>query len=322
MKKEERMRKGISQLVLAAVALSTLSAANGSAQTSSTTSDTKKFEVIAVQGNQLVVKLPEGTREITVPDGFKFTVNGQSMSVGELKPGMSGTATITTTTTVTPVTVTEVKNGTIEQVTGNGILVRTDQGYKNFTEADVKKRNVKLFKDGQPVSLTDFHRGDHLSATIVTEKPPQVMTERQVQAKLASSGATPSASGGGASAPAAAPRPAAPPRASASGTAAPARPVPSEPTGTGAAATPKSERKSLPKTASLLPLLGLVGAGSGTIGALLTSRRRRRSTNLTPLAATGSHVVVERRAVRSAAPPREPHPHTARYAFCEQSRLE
>ena len=233
------MRKGISQLVLAAVALSTMWAANGSAQQSSTTSETKKFEVIAVDGNQLVVRLPEGTREITVPNDFKFMVNGQSMSVGELKPGMSGTATITTTTTVKPVTVTEVKNGTIEQVSGNSILVRTDQGYKNFTEADVKKRNVKLYKDGQPVSLSDFHRGDHLSATIVTEKPPQVMTERQVQATLANSGAS-------GSAPSPAPRrAAAPPRASASETAAPARPALSaEPTGSGASATPKSSAHS------------------------------------------------------------------------------
>ena len=35
------------------------------------------------------------------------------MSVRELKAGMKGTATITTRTTVTPVTVTEVKNGTV-----------------------------------------------------------------------------------------------------------------------------------------------------------------------------------------------------------------
>ena len=66
-----------------------------------------------MDGNQLDVKLPEGTRELTVPDDFRFTVNGQQMSVHELKPGMKGTATITTRTTVTPVTVTEVKNGQV-----------------------------------------------------------------------------------------------------------------------------------------------------------------------------------------------------------------
>jgi hypothetical protein len=55
---------------------------------------------------------PERSRtfraELTVADDFRFIVNGQPMSVKELKPGMRGRATITTKTTVTPVTVTEV----------------------------------------------------------------------------------------------------------------------------------------------------------------------------------------------------------------------
>ena len=95
-------------------ALVCMTAAVTLAQTTTTT-ETKKFQVIAVDGNQLVVKLPEGTRELTVPDDFRFNVDGKMLSVHELKPGMAGTATITTKTTVTPVTVTEVKNGTVMQ---------------------------------------------------------------------------------------------------------------------------------------------------------------------------------------------------------------
>jgi hypothetical protein len=38
-----------------------------SAQTASTSTEVKKFEVIAVDGNDLVVRLPEGTRQINVP---------------------------------------------------------------------------------------------------------------------------------------------------------------------------------------------------------------------------------------------------------------
>ena len=66
------------------------------AQQTATSSETKAFEVLAVDGNQLVVRLPEGTRELTVADDFRFIVNGQSLSVRELKVGMKGTATITT----------------------------------------------------------------------------------------------------------------------------------------------------------------------------------------------------------------------------------
>ena len=39
---------------------------------------------------------------MTVADDFRFNVDGKMLSVHELKPGMSGTATITTKTTVTP----------------------------------------------------------------------------------------------------------------------------------------------------------------------------------------------------------------------------
>ena len=169
------------------------------AQTSTTTSETKKFQVIAVDGNQLVVKLPEGTRELTVPDDFRFTVDGKQLSVSELKPGMKGTATITTKTTVTPVTVTEVKNGTVMQNMGSSILVKTDAGMKMFSQGDMDKRGVKIMKDGKVADISDFHANDHLTATIITSHPPKVMTEKQVQATLARSGGS-MASGAGAGA--------------------------------------------------------------------------------------------------------------------------
>ena len=163
------------------------------AQTTMASSQTKTFEVLAVDGNQLVVKLPEGTRELTVADDFRFTVNGQQLSVHELKAGMKGTATITTRTTVTPVTVTEVKNGTVMQATGSSIIVRTAEGFKSFSQGDIDKRGVKIMREGKPATVSDFHSGDVLTATIITSKPPRVMTERQVNATLK----TPTAASGG-----------------------------------------------------------------------------------------------------------------------------
>ena len=106
------------RVVMAAMAVC-FTAVTSTAQTTTTSTQTKKFEVIAVNGNDLVVKLPEGTREIKVPDDFRFTVDGQQLAARDLKPGMKGTATITTKTTVTPVVVTEVKNGEVMQASGS-----------------------------------------------------------------------------------------------------------------------------------------------------------------------------------------------------------
>jgi len=71
-------------------------------QTSATTV-TKKFQSSRWR-HQLVVRLPEGTRELTVPEDSRFTVDRKSLSVHELRAGMAGAARITTRTTVTPVT--------------------------------------------------------------------------------------------------------------------------------------------------------------------------------------------------------------------------
>jgi hypothetical protein len=243
-------------VALTALCLFGLAVATAPAQTKSTT-ETKRFEIISVDGNTLVVRGAEGTREITVPADFQLTVNGKPMSVSELKPGMKGTATITTTTTTKPVYVTEVKNGTVVQATGGSVLVRTDAGFKNFTQGDVDKRGAKIIKDGQPVQISDLHAGDKLTATIVTEKPPQVMTSRQVDAKL-----TPEEKAAVAKA-----APAAPTTGTAPAAAAPT-------TGTESAAAPK---KTLPKTASTLPLVGFVGLGLCGIGVALTLRRRREA---------------------------------------------
>jgi hypothetical protein len=239
------MSRAVAPLVLAAVAVVFVAAGVASAQT---TTETKKFEVIAVQGNDLVVKLPEGTKELTVPEDFRFTVDGQQLSVHDLKPGMKGTATVTTRTTLHPVTVTEVKNGTVRQVSGPTIIVQTAEGYKMFTEGDVDKRGVKIMRNGEPAQLSDFRAGDKLSATIITEMPPRVVTEKEVSATTA--------------------------RAESGAASAPAKAQTAAPSSSSAAMAPAESGKHLPKTASPLPLVGLVGLTSLLVGMGLTLRRR------------------------------------------------
>jgi hypothetical protein len=240
-----------------------LCTSHGLAQQTTTSSETKKFEIIAVTGNDLVVRLPEGTRELTVPDDFMFTVDGQPLSVSQLKPGMMGTATITTKTTMTPVTATEIKEGTVLQVAGSTIMVRTKDGVRSFTQGEVDKRGVKIIRSGKPAQLSDFRAGDKLSATIVTSQPPNVVTEKEVQAILAS--APPPAP------PAPAPPAPAPPKPQ------PVAPARAAVVDKPAAAPTTGTVATLPRTAGPLPWMVLLGLTSVGIGVLRAWRRRSRS---------------------------------------------
>lgn len=245
-----------------ALALTTTFGVSASAQSTATTTQTKNFEVVSVSGNKVVVKGAEGARELTVPPDFQMTVDGKPVTVADLKPGMKGTATITTTTTTTPVTVTEVKNGEVFRVTGNSIIVRSENGLRMFNEGDAARRGATILRDGQPIRFTDLRQGDRLTATIVTPQPPKVVTEREVAAAMKSA---PAAAGAAVETAARATTRAATTAAGAA-TAAATR----APEATVAAA------RTLPKTATFMPLVGLLGAGSMGLAFVLGAVRRRR----------------------------------------------
>ncbi len=224
--------------------------------------------MLAVDGNTLVVRLPEGTRELTVADDFRFIVNGQPMSVRELKPGMKGTATITTKTTVTPVTVTEVKSGTVVVRSSANIIVRTPEGVRSFTQGEVDKRGIKIIRNGKPVQLSELREGDQLSATFITSGPPRVMTEQEVRATVPAAAATaggapPASAGSGFDRK---------PAAAASSTAKPAQS--STATTQSASAAPSQSARTLPKTASSWPWVALASILLLVVGLSLTVMRR------------------------------------------------
>ena len=77
-----KSRTGASWPVLSALAMTLLIAGAASAQvTAVQTAEIIKFEVISVDGNTLVVRDETGAREVTVPEDFRFTVDGKPMSV-------------------------------------------------------------------------------------------------------------------------------------------------------------------------------------------------------------------------------------------------
>jgi hypothetical protein len=208
-----------------------------------TTVNVRNFEVLGVDGNKIVLRDERGTNEFTVPNDFRLTVDGKKMAVSDLKAGMKGTATVTTTTTVTPVVVTEIRHGLVLNVGPGSVLVldKMDGQRKRFTQSQVNDRGFRIFKDGHPIVVTELTKGDEITATIVSQLPPEVVTEQQVDATLAQSQPNPastpaaadsSSAGMASSSVAAQPTP---PVATAPSDAAPSPPAPAESSGMGMA---------------------------------------------------------------------------------------
>jgi LPXTG-motif cell wall-anchored protein len=245
-------------MVLALVScVSLLLAGAAVAQETTSKTEMRSFEILSVDGNKVVVRTDRGTRELTVPPDWKITMDGKDIGVADLKPGMKGTAQVTTTTTSTPVTVTEIKNADVLAVQGNTIIVRNEAGQaKKYTVQDVRDRNVTIMKDGQPIDLSQLRVGDKLTATIITKQPPKVVSSTALKANVNS---PPPAPAPAASAPAA------------SAPAASAEPAPA------ASASSSSGKKKLPKTGSDLPMLAWLATLSLAAGFGLTVRRVRKA---------------------------------------------
>ncbi len=196
-----------------------------------TTTEVRSGTVLYVEGNDLVVKLSTGeTKHFDVPEDFRFDVDGKQLSVHELKPGTVLTRTITTTTMPSSVKTTEIKKGTVWAVQPPSVIV---------TMADGKNRKYKVpdwFRfdvDGKKVSVYELKKGMNLTATIVHENEATVVETTSGEV----SGSAPTAA-------ASAPAP------STSGSSSASDSSDSDSSSSGA---------TLPKTASNLAVLGLLG---------------------------------------------------------------
>jgi hypothetical protein len=192
--------------------------------------------VVAVSGNNVVVKMEDGTlRDFNnVPDSVKVTVDGRELGVRDLKPGMHLQRTITTTTTPKVITTTQTVTGKVWHVNppNSVILTLADGTNQQFKIPSGQKFMV----DGKETDAFGLKKGMNVSATKVVEVPETVVSQHRELA-----GTMP-------------PPPPAPDQPILIVVAAPT-PAPAP-----AAAAPTTEAKAeLPKTGSILPLVGLLG---------------------------------------------------------------
>jgi hypothetical protein len=194
----------------------------------------ERGEVVLVNGNDLVVKMEDGTiRHFpNVPDSARVTVGGQQLSVHDLKPGMKLERTITTTTTPQTITTVQTVTGTVWYVNPPSSVILTLENGENqsFKIPNGQKFNI----DGQMVDAFGLKKGMRVSATKIVEVPATVISKQQ---KVTGTMPPP------------------PPPADMPILVAQSKPAPPVHTETPATAPPAK----LPKTASEWPLIGLLG---------------------------------------------------------------
>ncbi len=234
-------------LVLAVGALCLALAASISAQvqtqTSTTTGKTTKEvtiengEVVAVEGNSLFVKMSDGTlRDFpNVPESAKITVDGQQLGVHQLKPGMKLQRTTVTSTTPQVVTTIETVTGKVWHVTPPLSVILTMENNENqsFKIPDGQKFTV----DGQQVDAWGLKKGMKVTAMRITETPLSLTSQHtQVTGTMSADEAVLIAKGGGKGG---------------AGT--------TTTTAGGSSTTGGETGSKLPKTATGLPLVGILG---------------------------------------------------------------
>ena len=149
-------------------------------------------EVVTVSGNDLVVKMADGSvRHFTnVPDSARVTVDGKQLSVHDLKPGMKLQRTISTTTTPMTVTTIQTVKGKVWHIIPPASIILTMEDGKNqqFKIPEDQKFNV----DGQEIDAFAVRKGMIVTATKITEVPSvQVTKTSTVTGQAAPTPATP-----------------------------------------------------------------------------------------------------------------------------------
>lgn len=142
-------------------------------------------EVVTVSGNDLVVKMVDGSLRhfANVPENASVTVDGHQLGIHDLKPGMKLERTITTTTTPKTITTVQSVTGTVWFVSPpNSVILRMANGKnQQFKIPNNQKFNV----NGQMVDAWGLKKGMKVSATKVVEVPvTDVAQTRSVTGEL------------------------------------------------------------------------------------------------------------------------------------------
>jgi hypothetical protein len=207
----------------------------------------ERGEVLLVDGNDLIVKMDDGQIRhfANVPESLRVDVDGQKLGIHDLKPGMKLQRTIITSTTDKTITTVKTVTGKVWHVTPpNSVILTMEDGTNQQFKIPTDQ---KFMVNGELVDAWGLKKGMNISATKVVEVPETVIAkERRLSGTMPPPPPSPPADAPILIAQETAPAPA-------------VEPAPTK----------------LPKTGSLLPLIGLLGLLS--LGTGFGSRLLRRS---------------------------------------------
>ena len=242
--------KSANKVLLTAAAVSLAFALHVNAQVQTTTTTTtgkaakevqvERGEVVTVAGNDLVVKMEDGTiRHFpNIPESARITVDGKQLGIHDLKPGMKLQRTITTTTSPQTVTTVQTVTGKVWYVSPPNSVILTMENGQNQSFKIPKGQKFDI--DGQMVDAFGLKKGMNVKATKIVEVPDTlVATKKSVTGTM--------------------PTPPQAPPADAPILIATKEPTAGAPTTETAQATPAAASAKLPKTGSELPLVGILG---------------------------------------------------------------
>ena len=139
----------------------------------------ERGEVLAVEGNDLIVRMADGSiRHFeNIPESAKITVDGRQMGIHDVKPGMKLQRTITTTTTPQIITTVETVTGKVWHITPPVSVILTLENGTN--QAFKIPKDQKFNVDGQMVDAFGLKKGMVVTATKIVEVPASVISQQK-----------------------------------------------------------------------------------------------------------------------------------------------
>ncbi|HYI97271.1 MAG TPA: hypothetical protein VEX68_27275 [Bryobacteraceae bacterium] len=135
--------------------------------------DVNRATVVYASGNDLTVKMEDGTlKHFVVPSDYKLSVDGNQVSVQDLKPGTKLTQTITTTTEERLVSEIRTVDVKVVEAKPPNLTISSGDKTKHFRVPEGTKFNV----NGKDMTLADLREGMRIKGTVVTTVPSTVVS--------------------------------------------------------------------------------------------------------------------------------------------------